>query len=750
MPILYGSNTKKKATAAPSSDLKNPYTLEQLSKDIYKGNVKTQEQLDTKLQAQGYQGNTEQNRVTVSSSAYRAGKAPATAPTKTSRYGGTGVNSQSKAPNSSGGRYGSAGTNVLGTSYDAAGNSVMGTMGGRNIMGGRATVDRTPAIPSNPLDAYMSMLSPQSVVDRQRQARRDLENERQGQLDAIRQKYKAQVATEQQAGAEDLARMRSMNLRAGLGGSDFGAANKIGVRDRTNANVRAIEANADIEIGNAINAIETAAQTRFTNEQNALSQGFQNLYTAQTYSDTKAKEAKTEIMDSLKVLAQADPTLDMAKLQKKDPQLYESIKQGLGKTDFEVDALFKQNNGQTSEYAWRGDNLVVISKDAMGNPIGTKTYKAEELGIPKNVEFQTMTNEVTGDVYWYDPNDTSDGGAPKLRMIGKFANTLADVAAAKAAENASTGMSEKDRTIFNSIVDKYAKSPLIAAADRTVVLKSTIDQVKNDPSNGALQLNLAYAYIQALDTYQSAVREGELSLVNSIDSKVGQLEGEIQKITNGQIVRPDVAKQLAEAADSIVNTINQGAKNAETRYRSQAKVNGIEDAWDEFIGGYTQQYNQQDIQSTIDSLIQQYPNATEEEILQLMDESGFSPVGNTTASTVNIPKSSRLAFVNNNPGNLKFVGQAGAVKGEGGFAKFSSPEAGLAALKRQIQLDSTRGLTLEGFIRKYAPPSENDTSLYLSQVTQMTGAKPSTKLSQIDIDTLTRAVAKKESSTNFA
>ena len=39
---------------------------------------------------------------------------------------------------------------------------------------------------------------------------------------------------------------------------------------------------------------------------------------------------------------------------------------------------------------------------------------------------------------------------------------------------------------------------------------------------------------------------------------------------------------------------------------------------------------------------------------------------------------------NNNPGNLNFAGQPGAVMGEGGFAKFPTPEAGRQALEAQI------------------------------------------------------------------
>lgn len=125
---------------------------------------------------------------------------------------------------------------------------------------------------------------------------------------------------------------------------------------------------------------------------------------------------------------------------------------------------------------------------------------------------------------------------------------------------------------------------------------------------------------------------------------------------------------------------------------------------------------------------------------------GFNQVGNTTAS---IELGSRLAKVNNNPGNLRFVGQQGATQGEGGFAKFNTPEEGLAALQKQIQLDSSRGHTLASFIAKYAPPGENDTTTYIRQAVNSLGVTPTTPVNQIPIQDLVRFMALKESSTKI-
>jgi hypothetical protein len=62
---------------------------------------------------------------------------------------------------------------------------------------------------------------------------------------------------------------------------------------------------------------------------------------------------------------------------------------------------------------------------------------------------------------------------------------------------------------------------------------------------------------------------------------------------------------------------------------------------------------------------------------------------------------------------------------------FASDDAGWAALNRQLQLNASRGDTLEQFINRYAPPSENDTTNYLQYLVKGLGVGASTLLSQL-------------------
>jgi hypothetical protein len=86
---------------------------------------------------------------------------------------------------------------------------------------------------------------------------------------------------------------------------------------------------------------------------------------------------------------------------------------------------------------------------------------------------------------------------------------------------------------------------------------------------------------------------------------------------------------------------------------------------------------------------------------------------------------------NNNPGNLNYVGQAGATREEGPngrFAVFKTAKDGLEALANQLRLYGDRGLdTVREVVTTYAPSSENDTKAYIDQLAQFMGIDPDEK-----------------------
>lgn len=90
------------------------------------------------------------------------------------------------------------------------------------------------------------------------------------------------------------------------------------------------------------------------------------------------------------------------------------------------------------------------------------------------------------------------------------------------------------------------------------------------------------------------------------------------------------------------------------------------------------------------------------------------------------------SFRNNNPGNLKFIGQSEATgKDERGFAIFPNYSAGFRALQFDINAKIRRnpGWNFEDFFKVYAPSSDNNRPLeYAAAVAKRLGVSPKTKL----------------------
>jgi hypothetical protein len=153
----------------------------------------------------------------------------------------------------------------------------------------------------------------------------------------------------------------------------------------------------------------------------------------------------------------------------------------------------------------------------------------------------------------------------------------------------SGGRSPREVATFNQIAGAYERSPLIRAADRTIVLKDAAAAIRRNPQDAAQQLTLAYAFIQALDTYQSAVREGELQNLGMLGTRAQQLALEANRvITSGAFLPPGVARQIAESADQLVKTIEGGRAQKLREYASRAKVSGVGDMWEAFVAGFAQ------------------------------------------------------------------------------------------------------------------------------------------------------------------
>lgn len=105
-------------------------------------------------------------------------------------------------------------------------------------------------------------------------------------------------------------------------------------------------------------------------------------------------------------------------------------------------------------------------------------------------------------------------------------------------------------------------------------------------------------------------------------------------------------------------------------------------------------------------------------------------------------KAPPLGLRNNNPGNLVYARQSGATLGERGFAAFATPQIGLTAMARQLQIYGGRGIsTINDIINTWAPAKAgNNVPAYISDVARQTGFDPNNRLDLNDTKTLSSLI----------
>lgn len=372
-----------------------------------------------------------------------------------------------------------------------------------------------------------------------------------------------------------------------------------------------------------------------------------------------------------------------------------------------------------------------------------------------------MKEAVVASPSWASKSGAQSGSAPFQATIDIAAGNESGIGASKrsAAQLANLANTGDYSSLLVALKQQALKG--MPAADKTEVIKADKQILSADRMANALQsyvaaggdMNFLKGKSDDIATYfgKLAVDPKYKSLGVELKSAFQQYRVDMTGAAFGAAESADYASVVPtkdKELDLNLSTLN-GLKNYMT--------GKVDDAYTIALGEGYQNVKSLAGQKQADTQAAQIinpdtgKNYTPEEIqaYKAMRGISFNQVGNTTAS-VTIPKTSNLAYVNNNPGNLRFAGQTGASQGQGGFAKFDSPEAGVKALNNQVALDASRGHTLASFINKYAPPTENNTSQYLSQAIANLGVTKDTPLSKIPTDKLVKFIALKESSTKIS
>ncbi len=89
---------------------------------------------------------------------------------------------------------------------------------------------------------------------------------------------------------------------------------------------------------------------------------------------------------------------------------------------------------------------------------------------------------------------------------------------------------------------------------------------------------------------------------------------------------------------------------------------------------------------------------------------------------------------NNNPGNIewgKFAQAHGATSGDPRYALFPTADLGFATMRILFQCPGYKGLTVAEALNRWAPPVENQTNIYITNVCKWTGLTPDTVIDDV-------------------
>lgn len=106
--------------------------------------------------------------------------------------------------------------------------------------------------------------------------------------------------------------------------------------------------------------------------------------------------------------------------------------------------------------------------------------------------------------------------------------------------------------------------------------------------------------------------------------------------------------------------------------------------------------------------------------------------------TIEIREGGTLPWRNKNPGAIRKSNMASSKAN--GFAVFASEEMGFDALRALLRGEHYRNLTLKTAVFKYAPPHENNTTKYQSDLKRLTGLDINRKLCDLNDEEFERVL----------
>lgn len=222
----------------------------------------------------------------------------------------------------------------------------------------------------DPLD---QLYNEEAISKRRKEAEKLFADRRERLLDEVRSSSALRMKEIEQSGAERIASQGSINLRSGLGGSDFGARANADVRENTAMRTENEISRRKADITRVLNEIDTLVANQFEKEETRLKNSLEQQQASQ-------KEKTEQALTSIKTLGKAG--LDLDKIKTSDPDTYDKLKTLTGKGDIEIQAILDSERMDSGKINWNyktvGSKVIAYGYDPISGQI--KSLE-QDLGI---------------------------------------------------------------------------------------------------------------------------------------------------------------------------------------------------------------------------------------------------------------------------------------------------------------------------------------------------------------------------------
>ena len=138
---------------------------------------------------------------------------------------------------------------------------------------------------------------------------------------------------------------------------------------------------------------------------------------------------------------------------------------------------------------------------------------------------------------------------------------------------------------LGAITSKYISDPILKSAEKAITTAAIADQVIANPQSASNQLKALYGFVKGLDP-DSAVREGEVQLAQLQESYIDKFSGKITRISKGRVIKPAVAKEMAEATKELAQEWLAAGERQQRKYQAQANSINVGSQFESFLNDF--------------------------------------------------------------------------------------------------------------------------------------------------------------------